>query len=566
MKFALTLGTPSTMQDVVDLAAIDWLVVLCYLLGLLFVILWINKTVGAADAEQYFLGGRAMPWWAIGCSLFASNVGTDHLVGLAGSGAATGLAVGMYEWNAAYILLILGFVFVPRYLAYEIYTVPEYLDKRFGRGLRTFFMIITLLATFFTKITVTIFAGAVVMEEVFGMSLYVSSISLLVLTAIYCTLGGLAAVMYTEVLQVGVLMVGCGALLYYGMSEVGGWQGLHNKLDNSYFQVMKPNSDQDFPWLGVFLGMPINSIWYWCTDQVMVQRALGTDQASEAQKGCVLASWMKVTPMYIMVLPGLIAAALYPTDMEEDSNKAFPTLVVRLMPPGFVGVMVAAMLSSFMAALASCFNSCSTLFTMDIYRAFRPDASEEALVLSGRIFTLFVALASLLWLPQILNSNEQLFLYIQSMQNIWCGPITTIFLASFVSPAVSTQSATVTLCCGLALGMFYWVVQNTLTESQLTGLPVLLWFHNLPILLYAPISCTFSTAVLLIHHLAERHVQENPVNNNLENRPLQGDEKQQRFNQLYQGQKWAGTPTRLSAAACLGLITSLVAYHVVTYS
>jgi len=237
-------------------------------------------------------------------------------------------------------------------------------------------------------------------------------------------------------------------------------QGLRDQLPASYFTLIKPLDHTDFPWLGVLVGMPINSMWYWCTDQVMVQRVLAAKDVRTGQQACVFAGWLKILPMYLMVLPGLIAAALYPDAISESPNRAFALLVTRLLPHGWQGPMIAVMLSSFMAALSSCFNSCSTLFTLDVYAQLAPGHSEAELVRVGRGFTLILAAASLAWMPVIMSSSSQLFLYIQEMQVIWCSPVVTVFLASITSDAVSESTAWWTLWIGLGVSFAVWLARQ----------------------------------------------------------------------------------------------------------
>mmetsp|Transcript_46138 Transcript_46138/g.142913 ORF Transcript_46138/g.142913 Transcript_46138/m.142913 type:complete len:538 (-) Transcript_46138:76-1689(-) len=495
------------------LGAVDFAFIAIYLVGLAAVTVWVNVKIGGADSEHYFLGGRTVPFWAIGASLFASNLGTDHLVGLAGSGAASGLCVGNYEWSATYTLLLLGWVFVPHYLAQQVYTVPEYLERRFSRRFRLTFTWLTIASTVLTKISVTIFSGAIVMKEVLDWNMWVSSVVLLSLTAVYTTIGGLAAVVYTEVFQSIVLVIGCSAVLWFGLNEVGGMEGLHGRLPDSHFTLLLPLDDANFPWLGVLAGMPINSIWYWCTDQVMVQRALAAKNLQVSQQACVFAAWLKLLPMYIMVLPGLIAAALYPKAIAEDSNKAFALLVTRLLPPGWQGPMIAVMLSSFMAALASCFNSCSTLFTMDVYAHLAPAHTEQELVKVGRIFTVLMAVVSLAWLPVIQSSSNQLFLYIQEMQIIWTSPVVTVFLASLASDAVSEVTAWWTFWVGLTLSLCVWVARQFAAGcTTLPFCPIV----NLNILLFAVVLLVLDVLLLLALHFAVRrfwweHSEEAPL-------------------------------------------------------
>jgi len=540
------------------LGAMDLASIIIYLLALAVVTIWVNFKVGGADSEHYFLGGRSVPFWAIGASLFASNLGTDHLVGLAGSGAASGLSVGNYEWSATYTLLLLGWVFVPHYLAYNIYTVPEYLEKRFSRRFRTLFTWLTIISTVFTKISVTIFAGAVVMKTVLGWNTWASSLILLALTAAYTTVGGLAAVVYTEVLQSIILVVGCLALLWYGLSEVGGMQGLRDKLPASHFTLLKPLDDPDFPWLGVLIGMPIGSIWYWCTDQVMVQRVLATKEVYISQQACVFAGWLKVLPMYLMVLPGLVAAALYPGEIAKDSNGAFAILVTRLLPSGWQGPMIAVMLSSFMAALASCFNSCSTLFTIDIYAHLRPGQTEAHLVRTGRAFTVLLACVSLAWLPVIENSDDQLFLYIQGMQTIWSAPVATVFLASVTSDALSEWTAWWSLIAGLMVGFLAWLLREIVPVCA-RG-PVC-WILRLNILHFSIGLLILNVFVLLVLHLGvDACFLVNSEQQQQQQQQQHLEAKSSNTSQI-STQQWAGWPSKVCSVALLMTVASLTAWY-----
>lgn len=529
----------------VRLGVADICIVLVYLFGLAVVTVYVNRKVGTADSEHYFLGGREIPVWAIGLSLFASNLGTDHLVGLAGSGAASGLAVGLIEWSAAYALLVLGWLFVPNYLAMDIFTVPEYLEKRFNRSFRTAFTWLTIVCTVFTKISVTIFAGAVVLEEIMGWNMWLSSVLLLALTAVYTSIGGLAAVVYTEVLQSIVLIVGSVALVWFGMVAVGGWQGLEEKVPRSHLHLVKPGDHPEYPFPGGLIGMAISGIWYWCTDQVMVQRVLAAKSVSAAQGGCVFAGWLKILPMFIMVLPGVIAAALFPEKIEKDSNRAFALLVTRLLPPGWQGVMVAVMLSSFMAALSSCFNSCSTLFTMDIYKHWHPDVTETTLVGVGRIFTFVLAGVSLLWLPMITYSSEQLFIYIQAMQMIWCTPLSVTFLAACIFPEFSSFNAALTTSVGMILGFMYWSMRTSVPPAYAwEALATLNLYH------FACIVFVLLAAVLLVVH-------------KLESRQAEGERKpllENKYSAQFEAQEWAGMPTKTAAVGLMVALAGMIAF------
>jgi len=536
----ITLGSLSWLD-------VSWLVV--YLLAIVAISAYINLKIGSEDTEHYFLGGRHAHWWAIGFSLFASNLGTDHLVGLAGSGAAGGIAVGNYEFSAILALLVLGWGFVPYYLASNIFTVPEFLEKRYGANMRVFFTWLTIVSTVFTKISVTIFAGTVVLEEVLGWNMWVSAIALLLLTSVYTAIGGLAAVLYTEVLQSIFLIVGSVALMYFGMKEVGGWEGLQKELPPSHFNLLKPIDHADFPWVGVLFGMPILGIWYWCTDQVMVQRVLATDKPSVSQAGCVLAGWLKLLPMYIMVFPGLVAAALFPKEIEEDSNRAYALLVTRLLPPGWVGIMIAVMLSSFMAALSSCFNSVSTLFTLDVYARWFPDQSEAMLVHVGRIFTFFIAAISVAWLPVISQTSDQLFIYIQSLQAVYSAPIALVFLATRFMPSLSSQTAWLTLVFGMTVGVSFWILQHAVPSDPLSKAG-LTWLLHFNILHFTILNFCLCALVLLGSHAYEGGTPQEKAHL-----------LDSRWEETVAKQNWAGKSTQLSAVLLVLVLTALTVFH-----
>src|SRR6202140_2514698 len=322
-------------------------------------------------SEDYFLAGRDIGWFFIGASLFVSNISTEHFIGLSGTGASSGLAVGHFEWLACLILLILGWVFVPFYLRSNVFTMPEFLERRFSRGSAIYLASISIIAYVLTKISVHLWAAAIVLKGVVGWSPLQAAVILVVVTGIYTVAGGLSAVIYTEVVQTLVLLTGAIALTLIGMHQVGGFAGLRAAVPASYFHMVKPMSDPDFPWTGIFFGAPILGIWYWCTDQVIVQRVLSARDEGHAKAGTIFAGFLKVLPVFLLVLPGLICYALYPQLFTAVDGKvtngdiAFPTLVINLLPTGLVGLLIAALLAALMGAMSSVFNSASTMVTLD---------------------------------------------------------------------------------------------------------------------------------------------------------------------------------------------------------
>uniref|UniRef100_A0A670JDB0 Sodium/glucose cotransporter 2 n=1 Tax=Podarcis muralis TaxID=64176 RepID=A0A670JDB0_PODMU len=443
----------------------------------------------------YFLAGRNMVWWPIGASLFASNIGSGHFVGLAGTGAATGLAVAGFEWNALFLVLLLGWLFVPVYLTAGVITMPQYLKKRFGgKRIRLYLSVLSLFMYIFTKISVDMFSGAVFIQQALGWNIYVAVIALLIITTIYTVTGGLAALMFTDTIQSFVMIGGSCVLMGFAFNAVGGYQAMFDKYMQALprqtlspnpalynisascylpredsFQMMRDAVVSDMPWPAVILGLSINSLWYWCTDQVIVQRCLAGKNLTHVKAGCILCGYLKLLPMFLMVMPGMISRILYPDEVacvipEECkricgtevgcSNIAYPKLVVSLMPSGLRGLMLAVMLAALMSSLASIFNSSGTLFTMDIYNRLRPQASDKELLIVGRVWILLLVGVSIAWIPVVQAAQGgQLFDYIQSVSSYLAPPIAAIFLLGLFVKRVNEQGAFWGLVGGLAIGM-----------------------------------------------------------------------------------------------------------------
>jgi SSS family solute:Na+ symporter len=410
-------------------------------------------------AADYFLAGRNVGWFAIGASLFVSNISTEHFIGLAGSGASSGLAVGHFEWLACFMLLILGWVFVPFYLRSNVFTMPEFLERRFNRFCATYLASISVIAYVFTKISVHLYAAAVVLERVVGWSPMTSAVILVVATGVYTIAGGLAAVIYTDLVQTVILVAGAVVLTILGLHEAGGITGLRAALPADYFHMIKPASDNSFPWTGIFFGAPILGIWYWCTDQVMVQRVLSARSEGHARAATIFAGFLKILPVFILVLPGLIAVALYrdlfqfgPDGQMLNGDIAYPTMIVNLLPSGLVGLMIAALLAALMGAMSSVFNSASTLVTLDFYKKYRPDATERNLVTFGRAATGVMVVLGLLWVPFIHLISSQLYIYLQSVQAYISPPIAACFVLGILWPRLNGAGALSSLLTGFGLG------------------------------------------------------------------------------------------------------------------
>ena len=417
-------------------------------------------------STDYFLAGRDIGWFAIGASLFVSNISTEHFIGLAGSGASSGLAVGHFEWLACLILLVLGWVFVPFYLRSNVFTMPEFLERRYNRQCAVYLASISIIAYILTKISVHLWAAAIVLERVVGWSPMQAAIILVIVTGIYTIAGGLSAVIYTEVVQTLVLLTGAIALTFIGLHRVGGFAGLRAAVPANYFHMIKPVSDPDFPWTGIFLGAPILGIWYWCTDQVIVQRVLSARDEGHAKAGAIFAGFLKILPVFLLVVPGLIAFALYrdlftmnSAGQVTNGDIAFPTLIVNLLPTGLVGLMIAALLAALMGGMASVFNSASTLVTLDFYKKLRPDADEKKLVAVGRVATGIMVVLGLAWVPFIHLISGQLYIYLQSVQAYISPPIAACFVLGILWPRLNGAGAITSLLTGFVLGSVRFVAE-----------------------------------------------------------------------------------------------------------
>ena len=433
------------------------------------VVFWIGFSQARKQktSEDYFLAGRTTGWFAVGATLFATNIGSEHVIGLAGSGASTGLPVGCYEWSASFCLLALGWIFIPQYLRSKVFTMPEFLEKRFSPGARYYLTTVSILAYILTKISVALFAGGILIRELFGWDYMTTAILLVVATGVYTIAGGLSAVIYTDLFQAFVMIGGAVMITVLGLGEVGGFAGLREALPADYFHMIRPIDDPAYPWLGTTVGTMILGIWYWCTDQVIVQKTLAAKDMPNARGGTIFAAALKILPVFILVLPGLIAKALWPEEVTGDN--AIPLLVQNLLPAGLRGLMIAAMLAALMSSLSSVFNSCSTLITVDIYKKLHPQASEKRLVFIGRANTAIIVALSIAWIPLIQYMNTEVYQYLQSVQASIGAPITAVFLCGVLWRGATARAALTTLILGgvLGFGRFFLDVAHTAFQVDL---------------------------------------------------------------------------------------------------
>lgn len=422
-----------------------------------------------SDTNAYFLANREAGWVAVGAALFASNISGEHFIGLAGSGAASGLAVGQFEWLACFMLLLLGWLFIPFYLRTGVFTMPEFLEKRYNRGCRNYLSLISLVAYIFTKISVCVYAGSIVLHTVLGWNIWLGAVILVVATGIYTIIGGLRAVIYTELFQAFILIFGAVVLTILGISAAGGIDVLTSELPPSFFSVWKSFSNPDFPWTGILFGAPILGVWYWCTDQMIVQRSLAAKNLDNAQRGTIFAGFLKILPVFILVLPGLAGRILFP---DTAPDQIYAKMVNTLLPVGIKGLVVAALLAAIMSSLASVFNSSSTLAVVDFYKYYRPTASEKQLVFAGKVVTAILVIVGILWLPFIGVISDQLFIYLQSVQAYISPPIAAVFLAGILWKRANGRGALTSLLVGFFIGAARFISELMAKSGSTDFLPV----------------------------------------------------------------------------------------------
>jgi SSS family solute:Na+ symporter len=480
------------------LSTIDWFIVVGYFLIVFGAALYATWRKGGTreTSADYFLAGRNTGWLLVGSSLFASNIGSEHLVGLAGTGAASGVAVGQFEILATFILLLLGWVFVPFYLRSGVYTMPEFLERRYSPAARWYLAVISIVGYVLTKISVTIAAGGIVFQTLMGIDFWTGAVIVVVVTGIYTVVGGLLAVMVTDMVQLFVLIAGSIAVLFGGLAAVGGWDEMMRSAGPGMMDLWKPVSDPDFPWTGIVFGAPILAIWYWCTDQFIVQRTLAARNLTQARRGTIFAGFLKILPLFIFVLPGVLASILASRGelVLERPDQALPVMVAEVLPAGVRGLVVAGLLAALMSSLSAVFNSTSTLITWDVYKKLRPDASDRQLVLVGMGSTVILVILGLLWIPFMNRISGQLYEYLQSVQAYIAPPIAAVFLIGLLSNRINARGAIAALYLGFVLGISRLVLE--LMKGGLDGF--LLAYASINFLHFAGMLFVVCAAVLVI--------------------------------------------------------------------
>ncbi len=464
---------------------LDWIVIALYFVVIGWVAWWYGRH--QRDSVDYFLAGRNAGWVVIGASIFTSNIGSEHIVGLAGQGAATGMAMAHWELHA-WCLIVLAGLFVPFYYKSGVKTIPEFLEKRFSARTRWILSCVSLVAYVFTKVSVTVYAGAIVFQALLpeltltvgGWTMnafWIGAFTTVIVTGVYTVFGGMRAIMSTATPQAVIILFGSAVITTIGLSKLGGWGELVAtcKANAAGFALWRPLSDPDFPWLGILMASPIVGLWYWCTDQYIVQRALSAKSLATARRGALFGGLLKVWPVMIFLVPGMIGWALHQKGIIQlplklgadglptgaiDGDQVFPTLVKLLLPPGIRGLIVACLLAALMSSLASLFNSSASLFTVDIYNKLRPGQSERHLLTVGRIATATVVVLGIIWIPVMAKiSGGGLYQYLQSVQGYLAPPITAVFFLGLFWKRINSVGATWGLAAGFVLGMIKLTIQ-----------------------------------------------------------------------------------------------------------
>ncbi len=499
-----------------SLSYLDITIILAYFGIILWIAQWASKSKTASrSAIDYFLAGKSSGWLVIGASLFASNIGSEIILGVSGAGARGNMPMANFEIIAALVLILLGWVFVPFYLRTGVYTMPEFLEKRYSKACRSYLSVISILAYVITKISLIIFAGALVFETI-GIPFWTGAIITVVATGFYTVLGGLKAVIYTDMVQAFILLIGTIAVTAFGLYALGGWDHMIDVLvtasgqegnppKEDFFNLWRPMADTEYPWTGMLFGAPILGVWYWCTDQYIVQRTLSAKDVSNARKGALFAGYLKLLPVFIFFIPGVIAYALLQEGAidfsMENADQALPAMINGFLPSGLKGLAIAGLLAALMSSLSSAFNSSSTLLTIDFYRKYRPSATQKDLVRFGRVATIVLVIVSLGWIPFMKAlMGGGIFHYLQSVQAYISPPIAAVFLFGLFYKWINAKGAIVSLWVGFVIGVFRLVVEFLSNEGtiQVTEGSLLGVFLGINFLHFALFLFIFCAVILMV--------------------------------------------------------------------
>ena len=439
---------------------LDLFIIAFYLIGIVVLGIYTSRHM-RSTASDYFLAGRALKWPIVGAALFASNISTIHLVGLAASGYSEGLAWGNYEWMATFTLILMALVFAPFYFKSKISTLPEFLERRYNPASRSFLAFMGIIGALFIHIGLSLYAGAAVFEQFFGIDVISSILIISILTGLYTVLGGLKAVVVTETIQTVILLIGAITVTIFAIKALPE-HGIHSlaefkaNLKPRQLSMIHADNSQGLAWYAVLLGYPVIGIWYWCTDQTITQRVLGAQSQYDAQAGPLFAGLLKILPVFILVFPGVIAYVLFKDQIGEDANQTLPILITELIPTGLKGLISAALLAALMSTIAAALNSCGTLIAVDIFARIRPNTSERGLIRVGRISAIVVMLLAMVWSTQA-GRYSSIFEAINAIAASLAPGITTVFLLGVFWKRGTKEAGLATLIFGFCIGLLIFL-------------------------------------------------------------------------------------------------------------
>ena len=470
------------MTPSLHIPRLDLGIIIGYILAILLLGVFSSRRT-KVTGQIFFLAGRSLPWGVVGAALFASNISTIHLVGLTASGFNEGLVWGNFEWMASFTLILLSLIFAPFYFRSRIATLPEFLERRYSPASRSILAIMAILAALFIHIGMSLYAGAVVFEQFFGIPVQVSILIVSAVVSLYTIVGGLKAVVITETLNTVVLLLGVCLITVFAVLALPA-HGIHSvaafraAVKPGQLTVLQTHSPIGLNWYAVFLGYPILGVWYWCTDQTIVQRVLGAKSERDAQLGPLLAGFLKILPMFLLILPGVIGYVLFRDQVGHDSNQTLPVLINALIPTGLRGLISAAVLAALMSAVSAALNSSGTLVAVDIVKRLRPSISDKQLVTTGRISSALVMILAILWSTQG-SRFSSIFAAINIIAADLAPPITTVFLFGIFWRRGTKQASVVTLLSGLAMGVFAFlfdlpVIGNARVLTDIWGISFLM--------------------------------------------------------------------------------------------
>lgn len=444
-----------------NVTALDVTILLTYVLGTRILFGWyIVRKRRSGNAEDYFLGGRNIPWAIVGLSFYVSNMSGSTFVGLPGSGYQTGISVYHYEWLPALILVLFSIFLLPRYLSARVFTAPEFLEKRYGRRSKRFFSAFLLLANIFIDAAAALYAGAMVLQVLFpGIPIWVTILLLSLVAGLYIVFGGLDAVVLNDAVQAILIILGGSAIAWLTFQKIPSWSAVREAAPPEALHLIQPASDPVMPWPGVITGVLVVGIYFWCTNQFVIQRALGARSLDHGRWGALLAGALKLPNLFILILPGVMATVLYP-DLER-ADLVFPVLAFDILPAGFRGFILAALAAAILSSLEAILNSASTLFTMDFVKDWKPGLSEKRLVKTGQATTIGFMVLAAAWAPQIAHFPT-LWQYLQSILSYVTPPVVAVFLGGIFWARASEPAAFWTLATGIPLGVAGWVANEVL--------------------------------------------------------------------------------------------------------